>query len=434
MRRVVSVWLPTLPTDRLRRHTASSPPEAPLITAFHDGRRQSLAAVDAAARKLGLYPGMPLAHAQAMIPGLNVVPADPANDAATLARLVVGCLRYSPLTAPDPPDGIWIDATGCAHLFGGEEALLADLVTRLQRSGFAARAAIADTTGAAWSFAHYGEMPVTVVPAGEAAQSIANLPIAALRLASDLTEALGRLGIERIGQIMAEPRAPFARRVGPELLHRLDQATGREFEPVNPVFPADSISKRLAFAEPLLTPQAFTGVIDRLTKQVCTELERKRQGARTLDLLFERVDGSIEAVRIGTAQPNRHPKHLARLLQERLDRVDPGLGVDAMRLIASLAEPLAYTQIRAGVGGAEADANISLLVDRLANRLGAGRVYRVAPVESHVPERSIRRVAPLAPVRADRDQVESRRRSTSRESARSQNLERFHLGGNRSRA
>ena len=112
---------------------------------------------------------MPVAQAQAVVPGLTVTTATPDADARALEELATWCLRYAPLTAPDRPDGVWIDATGCAHLFGGEGAMLTDVVERLAQSGVASRAAIADTAGAAWAAARFAKAAVTVVPAGETA-------------------------------------------------------------------------------------------------------------------------------------------------------------------------------------------------------------------------------------------------------------------------
>lgn len=362
------------------------------MTRLHDGRRVVIAAADAAAQALGLRPGMALAQAQAMVPGLVVADADPAGDAAARERLAAWCLRLSPLTAPDA-DGVWIDATGCAHLHGGEAGLLRALLDRLAADGIAARAAIADTPGAAHALARYSSM--AVAPPGGAPAALAPLPVAALRLGEDEVALLRRLGLDTIGALAALPRAPLARRLGAGVVRRLDQALGRVAEPITPVVPPDTPQARLAFPEPLLTAESFFAVITRLVRRVCRALECAGLGARQLDLLFERVDGSVQAVRIGTARASRDVRHLARLLEERVETVDPGLGVEAMRLVASLADTLAYTQT-ANLA-AEAEADIAALVDRLANRLGADRVWRAAPVESDVPERAVRRVPAVAP-------------------------------------
>ena len=358
-----------------------------------------IAAADAVAAGLGLRPGMALAQAQAMVPALHVVDADGAGDTAALARLAAWCLRLSPLTAPDG-DGVWIDATGCTHLQGGEAAMLATLLARLAADGITARAAIADTPGAAHALARHAAEPVTITPPGGTAAAIADLPVAALRLDADALAMLRRLGLDRIADLAALPRVPFARRFGAGVLRRLDQALGRVAEPITPVMPPDMPQVRLAFPEPLLTAESFAAVIARLVRRLCTQLEQAGLGARQLDLLFERVDGTVAAIRIGTARPSRNAAHLGRLLEERVETIDPGLGVDAMHLAVPFAEPLAYTQLAQLTDDAEAD--VATLVDRLSNRLGPGRVWRAAPTQSDVPERSVCRVPAVAPpARAD---------------------------------
>ena len=353
-----------------------------------------IASADPAAQALGLHAGMALAHAQAIVPGLVVVDADPAGDAAARARLAAWCMRLAPLTAPDT-DGLWIDATGCTHLHGGEQAMLDAVLARLTADGVAARAAIADTPGAAHALARYAPGPVTVAAPGGTQAAIAPLPVASLRLEDPAVVTLHRLGLDTVGSLLALPRAPFARRFGAGVLQRLDQAVGRVAEPITPVTPPETPQARMAFAEPLLTAESFCAVIARLVRRVCRTLEHAGLGARHMDLVFERVDGTLQAIRIGTARPSRDARHLARLLEEQVETVDPGLGVDAMRLAVPFAEPLAFTQ--AANLAAEPEADVAALVDLLANRLGANRVWRAAPVESDVPERSVRRVSAVGP-------------------------------------
>ena len=374
------------------------PPDGPLVTATHDGRRRVIAAVDAVAAGLGLRAGMPLAQARALTPALAVHEAEPAADADALQRLAGWCLRYAPLVAVDPPDGVWIDITGCAHLHGGETALRRDLLSRLDTQGLLARAAIADTPGAAHAMARFGDPARAIVPLEGTAAALADLPLAALRLPDDVQEGLRLLGFARIGHLAATPRAPLTRRFGPIVATRLDQALGAVSEPIVPIVPAGMVQARLGFVEPLLTAEAFSTVIAELAGTVCGALEQAGQGARRLDLLFERVDGSVQCLRVGTARPSRDARYLGRMLDERLERIDPGLGVEAMHLVAPLVEPLTHEQARLG-GAAERERDIAPLVDRLGNQLGAERVYRATPVESDVPERSTRRVPALLPRR-----------------------------------
>ncbi len=427
MRRVVSVWFPTFSTDRLRRleeerdatgtvQTSASPTSLPNLLNKRDRRGRApcagpgegpglpeiivsgrlVTAVNAAAGSLGLRAGMKLAQAQSLVAGLAVHDADPAGDAAALRRLAEWCVRYAPLVADDPPDGLWIDVTGSTHLHGGEERLLHDLLRRLHAQGLAARVAVADTPAVAHAVARFGSGGAVPPNAdGMEAAVMADFPIDALRLPSGMLADLRLMGFERVGLLAKAARAPLVRRFGPLLAARLDQAAGRLFEPIMPIVPPASIQARLAFVEPLLTAEAFSTVIGRLVDIVCDGLERDGLGARRLDLLFERVDGTLQAIRIATARPGRDARHLGRMLNERLEQVDPGLGVEAMRLIIAAADPVKLEQVSL-VEPAIPD--IAPLVDRLANRLGESRIYRIAPLESDVPERSVRQIPAMSPV------------------------------------
>jgi protein ImuB len=375
---------------------AAPPAEAPLVLTGREGRRRVVLALDAAARRAGLRAGMLAAKAQALVPGLIVREADPAADAKTLDRLALWALqRYAPIVAADPPDGLVIDATGAAHLHGGEDAMVKGMVARLAASGVATRAALADSWGAAHAFARYAARPALVVPPGESSAAILDLPIAALRLPKNMVEDLRVLGFERIGELAAKPRAPLALRFGPELGRRLDQAMGRLGEPIDPVRPPALIEARRVFAEPIGAPETIARTTGKLVTQLCKMLEAKGLGARRLDLLFHRVDNRIEAIRIGTALPVRDVKRLTRLLCDKIQTIDPGFGIEIMRLAATLAEPLAPKQTISSLTK-EPEADVSGLIDTLANRVGEQRLYRFAPVASDVPERSVCRVAPAA--------------------------------------
>ena len=401
MRRVISVWFPHWPTDRLRRRLAepsadpaqpsADPPKAspdPIVTALHDGRRRVVAGLDQRAAALGLRTGMAMAQAMALLPGLTVYEADPAADAEALRRLALWCQRYTPLTSLCGTDGLWLDVTGCAPLFGGEASLLRRLRTRLTQDGLDTRVALADTPGLAHALARYGEgegRSGQLAPEGCRAEALGPLPVAALRLSPELEATLRRLGFEQIGHLARIPRALLARRFGPLPGLRLDQAYGHVHEPLIPLAPEHTLQRRDAFLEPLLTAEALQIATAHLVDPLCAEMERAGLGARRLDLLFERVDGRTLAVRIGTARPTRDARHLTRLLDEQLETIDPGLGIEAMRLLIPVAQALAWEQQEGRAGPQD----VAPLVDRLSNRLGPERVYRATPVESDLPERTV---------------------------------------------
>jgi protein ImuB len=376
---------------------AAPPVETPLVLVGYEGRRRVVLALDAPAQRAGLHVGMPAAKAQALVPGLIVRDAEPAADAKDLDRLALWAFqRYAPIVAADPPDGVVIDATGATHLHGGEDTMLKEMVTRLAASHIAARAAIADSWGAAYALARTMARPTVIMPAGESAKAVLGLPIAALRLPKIMVEELRVLGFEYIGELAATPRAPLALRFGPELCRRLDQVMGRSSEPIAPVRPPDFIEVRRIFAEPIGAPETLARYTGKLVTQLCEMLEAKGLGARRLDLFFHRVDNRIEAIRIGTARPVRDIIHLTRLLCDKIESIDPAFGVEILRLAATRTEPLAPKQMGSRLTE-KPEADVSGLIDTLANRVGEQHLYRFAPVESDVVERTVQKIAPVSP-------------------------------------
>ncbi|ALJ12385.1 Y-family DNA polymerase [Sphingopyxis macrogoltabida] len=398
MRRVVSLYLPSWPTDRLRRGLGASAPsvDAPLVLIGRDGRKRVVLALDAAARACGLRAGMAATQAQALVVGLTMLDADPVADTAALDQLALWALRrYAPIVAADPPDGLMIDIAGAAHLCGGERPMLIGMIERLAAIGVAARAAVAPTYGAAHAMAR-----TIADPTAEAKDGLpgllAPLPVATLRLSAETVDGLRRLGFDTIGELAAAPRASLALRFGPEPGRRLDQAFGRVEEPFELLVAPELIRVERKFAEPIGAPETLARYTGKLVEALCEALEAKALGARKLDLLFHRVDNRIEAVRVGTAKPVRDVKRLTRLLCDRIETVAPGFGIEAMSLAAPVAEPLDYRCGASSLVDAPV-ADISELIDTLANRVGDGVLYRVTPIASAVPERGLRRLAPLAP-------------------------------------
>ena len=395
MRRVMYLWLPRWPIDRLRlsHRKASAAPveEIPFATVADAAGRRLLAAVNSAATAAGLGPGMPLADALSFLPGLATVPAKPAEDAAALRRLAEWCGRYSPWTAPDGADGVRIEITGSAHLWGGEAALAGDLMARLDRRHVTGRITIADTLGAAWAMARFAEAgeSIIILPLGGSCAALAPLPVEALRLDPITAQGLRRVGLKRVGDLYAMPREALARRFGETIAQLLDQALDHLPEPLSPLGEAPSRRVRLSFAEPITEPSDLMLATERLTADLVRRLAQEGTGARRLDLGFHRVDGRVERIQLGTARPSRDPHHLAALFKEQLDTVDPGFGVEDMILAAFAVEPLPPEQI--GFPGhlvRNEPSDIAPLLDRLGNRLGLAALSRLEARESHIPERA----------------------------------------------
>jgi len=357
----------------------------PLALAHKVGSRRLVAAACARARAAGVQPGLTVAQALLLVPDLHVAEAEPERDAAELARLARWAARHvSPLVGLNPPDGLFIDATGLAHLWGDETALIDRLVQAMAGRGYAARAAIADTPGAAWGWARFG--PGGVLPPGAQEQAFGHLPLDALRLAPETADALAAVGIDSVGELAALPRAPAVKRFGPQPFARLDDALGRTLEPIQPIRCPRVLEATLACPEPLMTAEPLAEATHRLLADLTARLAAGGLGARLLRLAFTRVDGAVQAVALGTARPTRDAAHLARLLLPRLETVDPGFGIEAARLTALRVEPLAPQQLG---GDAAAEEGLAELVDRLTNNAQSVRVAMPAPCESDMPERSV---------------------------------------------
>ena len=380
-----------------------------------------LYAVDEGAAALGLYRGQKAADAAALVPELTVADADPEGDLEALRALADWCVRYSPAVAPDAPDGLIMDVTGVTHLWGGEAALLDDLTARLAANGIPAKAAIADTAGAAWALARFSEEQIA--PPGGQGPLLEPLPVAALRLDEQAAAQLPRLGLTRIGRLMKLPRAQLTRRFGASVVLRLDQALGRTEEARAFRRPATPWFERLAFADPISAPEDLARATHDITALLCARLEREGKGARRFEVAFHRLDGKVQTAGAGLSLAGRNAARIARLIAPKLDVIDPGFGIEVVTLTAEAVEPISPRQQRlhgcSPSGGAPAkrvrgrvsgppsppsavlppegeDQGLAPLIERLTNRLGEERVWRTEPFESHVPERSMVRRPPLS--------------------------------------
>jgi len=342
---------------------------------------------------------MTVADARALVPELITRPAEPQQAAAALGRLADWALRFTPWVSTCGSDGLWLDVSGCAHLFGGEAALLARLKAGLARRGFHARLGFADTPGAAWAVARFGDGGV--VPPGRARDALAGLPVAALRLDEAAVAGLERVGLRRIGDIMRQPRAPLATRYGAEILRRLDQALGRASEPIAPRRPPAAHQARRVFAEPVADTASIEATLRTLLDGLGADLTKADRGARRLGLVLFGIDGLTRAVEVGTSRPTRDAAALARLFADKLDGLDVGEGIEVMQLAAPETDVLPAHQT-ALVDECVDGAALGDLVDRLANRFGPDRVARLGPRQSHQPDRAVMRLPPIAPAEPER--------------------------------
>ena len=332
---------------------------------------------------------MPLADARALVPEVAVQADEPAATAKLLAQLADWCGRYTPWTAVDAQDGIWLDTAGCAHLFGGEASMISDLLSRIAGFGFEVQASVAPTPGAAWALARFASGTV-IVEGKELRKRLGRLPVAALRLGVETVASLNRLGLRCIGDLYELPRVSLMSRYGEEVGKRLNQALGHIAEPISPRRYVAPFRSQLAFAEPIGHADDIARGLDHLLTDLSQQFGRMDRGGRHLELSLFRVDGSIQQIGIGTARATRDPQHLSRLFSEHLTTLDPGFGIETMTLSAPVTDKLVPNQSVFANDSGKATEPMSALMDRLGNRLGFGRLQRLQSAASHLPERAQR--------------------------------------------
>ncbi len=371
-----------------------------------------IAALNEAAEAAGLAVGEPLADARAKADALQIRTIDPSADDQALRRLALWATRYTPTASPwteeNGADGFFLDIEGAAHLFGGEDRLVADLSFRLDNNfGLPARIAVAATPGAAWALSRFDAASSPILPSGRETEALAPLPIEALRLSPETRTTLRRLGFKTVGALIDKPRAPFAARFPAELLRRLDQALARVDEPLVPVIAPPVYHSLRYLLEPILTQDAVVAHADRLMQTLARVLVRDDVGARTLRLSLYRVDGAVTTIDIGLTLPTRDTAHVARLIDLKLEAMaaanDAGFGFEALGLAVTHAEPMQARQTEltsspanggeSGWGHSDQAERCAALIDTLRQRLGPHSVRQFVAVESHWPERA----AALAP-------------------------------------
>lgn len=441
-RRILSIWFPHLAAERILRRNRGRM-LGPFAVVEQVGSALSLSSLSPEAAAEGLSVGQPLSDARAFCPELATAPANPLAEAAFLSRLRRWAGRYSPWVAEEAPAALVLDITGCAHLFGGEEALAAQVAEDLSALRLTGALGLADTPGAAWALARFsgqgaaahrsgdaieqearatrsrafkrrnwergGPAPVQATPVapapfiaapGQTRAALSRLPVAALRLDRDTVTNLHRLGIRLVADLAALPRAALARRFGQPTLDRLDQAMGAAPEPVSPVTRTLHFATRLSLPDPIGLAEDIEAGIDRLLPPLCDRLDRQGRGARQVRLTCFRADHTQQVIEVGLARPSHDVGRTRPLLTLRMGDIDPGFGIDVLRLEAYVTEPLSPRQ-HAGHAEAVAQArairdsgnDMADLIGRIGARIGLERLTRLHPADSHIPEKTATRMA-----------------------------------------
>jgi protein ImuB len=394
-KRYVSIWLPHLATDwHIRKQPLLL--NTPFVLKAPSHNRMIVMAASMMAQQQGISPGMVLADAKALCPSLQVIDDKPGLTDQLLQRIAEWCIRFTPLASPDPPAGIILDATGCTHLWGGEEAYVKDVVSRLAVRGYTARAALADTIGAAWAWARFGRQPL-IIEKGQQRQVLLPLPVTALRLEEGLLIRLHKLGLRQIGDVVNLPPSAIRRRFGPLLLQRLRQAWGEEEEWLLPVYPPEPFQERLPCLEQIVTLTGIEMALERLLSALCNRLRKEGKGLRKAVFRCYRTDGGAQGIEISTNRPSQNEEHLFHLFSLKMGTIEPAGGIELFLLEAITVEDYQPPQEQLwGRSGGLNDPQLSELVDRLTSRLGDEAICRFLPAEHWWPERSYKPASSLA--------------------------------------
>ena len=384
MARILSIWLPTLPLDRLVRRDDPRT-HGPFAIVSENNNAWRLICVNDAAAKEGLTPDLSLTDARAISSDLLTERADPARESGLLRALWRWSDQLSPSSFIDEPDGLVLDITGCAHLFGGEASMAAYARAELSRLRFQNRLAIADTRGAAWSLARFSPDPISNAPPGRTKDALQHLPVDALKVTPAVKHDLKRLGLTTIGQLYSIKTSELARRFGMDLVKTLGCALGLEPEPVTPIRAPAIYAARMSVPEPIGLTADVLSVLERLSSSVCSRLRNDGKGALRFRLTIRCVDTGDYDLAVGFARPCSETGLLIQQFRHPLENFKIGFGADWLRLVAECVEPLHTQQLTLGDKDKAQDATLRMLTT-VGNRLGFDRLQMYRQLESHLPE------------------------------------------------
>ena len=388
-KRIASLWFRYLLTDWqvIRRPELRG---VPFVFTKMDRGRIMITEANTIARSAGVQTGMRAADAKVFVPGLVILEEKPGREEKLLRGLAAWCIRYSPLVAVSLPGSLTLDCSGCTHLWGGEEAYLQEIVSRLKSKGYNISAAVADTVGTSWAISRFGRSS-PLIASGMQAEALLHLPPAALRLEEDVLKRLTKLGFYQIKSFISMPRSVLRRRFGESLLLRLAQALGQEEEVMVPIQLVPPYLERLPCLEPIKTATGIAIAITKLLENLCLRLQQEGKGIRTASLKCYRIDGKLEQAEIGTNQATHSISHLFKLFELKISSITPALGIELFTLEALKVGPVDPLQeaLWAERPGLD-DQGVIQLLDRLAGKTGAAVLNRFLPQEHFWPERSIK--------------------------------------------
>ena len=393
-KRFVAIWFKHLKTDWLRKKKPDLK-DAAFVLAKPDHGRMIITEVSAVAKTKGIYAGMIVSDAKVIYPALEIIDDIAGLNEKLLKNIAEWCIRYSPIVAVDLPNGIILDATGCTHLWHGEEGYLKDIINKLKSFGYNIRAAMADTIGTGWAVSRYGKVKA-IIETGEQQQALMPLPPVALRIESEINKKLQKLGLTEIGSFMNMQPSALRRRFGADFLLRLNQALGTKEEYIQSVIPLAEYSERLPCLELIQTKTGIEIALQQLLEKLCGRLVKDGKGLREVNFIAFRIDNKIEKISVTTNHASNNAKHIVTLLEHKIEKIEPALGIEVFILEATKVEKVvSIQQTFWTTNGSLESREIAELLDNIENKFGNNIINRYFPDEHHSPERSLKNVVSL---------------------------------------
>jgi protein ImuB len=212
------------------------------------------------------------------------------------------------------------------------------------------------------------------------------LPTVALRLESQTVQLLAALGVQTIGALFRLNRNDLAVRFGPSILMRMDQATGKIYEPLNFLPYRRVIQSLLEFEAAIDSIETIQMAAEQLTKDIAAQLSIAGLGARELKLIFTQPYTSSIEKKIQLMRPSRHAPALFKLISCALETLETHNGITGISLTVNVSERLVDEQAALlGENEASKERELDSLVERLRIRLDR-RVGWGELLESNLPE------------------------------------------------
>jgi protein ImuB len=338
----------------------------------------------AAAR--GVRAGMRLSAACALAPDLEHRPRDAAAEAAALAALAAWAGKFTPNISLEPPRALLLDIEGSLRLFGGLRPIVQALARELDAMGHHAALACAPTAPAALLLARGGGGIISSHRALEPA--VAALPVAALTGDASALRAFGAIGVKKIGDLLALPRAGVARRFGPQLIDTIDHALGKRPSARRFFAPPARFAAKLELPSPVERSEALLFAANRLLVQLAGFLAGRDGGIQRCTLTLAHADTAPSIIDIGFAAPTRDAARFALVARERLVVFSLPAPAESIALEADQVLSLAPESGSLFSDRCQAPGEWEKLIERLRARLGAEAVHGLAARGEHRPERA----------------------------------------------